>query len=56
MDTPTNRPAAPESPIRREFSLRDLGDRLNDRDARTFVSRWTVQEESTRVAAFQASI
>lgn len=52
MDTPTNRPAAPESPIRREFSLREL----SNRDLRTFASRWIVQEENTRVAAFQASI
>ncbi|HEU5332848.1 MAG TPA: hypothetical protein VFU73_08795 [Actinocrinis sp.] len=52
MDTPTNRPAAADSPIRRELSLREL----SGRDLRTFANRWTVQEESTRVAAFQASI
>lgn len=55
MDTPTNRPAAPESPIRREFSLRELND-LSDRDLRRFVSRWTVHDETTRVAAFNSSV
>ena len=52
MDTPTNRPTAPESPIQRGFSLRELG----RWDLRPYGNRWTVTVESTPAASFNAAV
>lgn len=51
MDTPTSR-TAPESPIQRGLSLREL----EKWDLRPYGNRWIVPVESTPAASFNAAV
>ena len=57
MDAPTDRTTAPESPIRREYSLLELAARS---DLQAYVNRWIVQDEKASAlplaASFNASL